>query len=57
MLPGVLRELYVGRKTGVLSFRRNDERRNVHMRGGHIVNADTTVREDRMGEVMVRNGV
>jgi tetratricopeptide (TPR) repeat protein len=57
VLPGVLRELYVGRKTGVLSFSRNDERRNLHVRGGHIVNADTSVREDRMGEVMVREGL
>jgi tetratricopeptide (TPR) repeat protein len=57
VLPGVLRELYVGRKTGVLSFSRKDERRNLHLRGGHIVNADTSVREDRMGEVMVREGL
>lgn len=57
VLPGVLRELYVGRRTGVLAFSRGDERRNVHLRGGHIVNADTSVREDRMGEVMVRKGL
>jgi len=53
----VLRELYVGRKTGVLTFTRGEERRSVHVRGGHIVTADTTVREDRMGEVLVRHGV
>jgi tetratricopeptide (TPR) repeat protein len=57
VLPGVLRELYVGRKTGVLRFSRKDERRNLHLRGGHIVNADTSVREDRLGEVMVREGL
>src|SRR5262245_28988740 len=57
VLPGVLRELYVGRKTGMLSFSRNDERRNVHLRSGHIVNADTSVREDRLGEVMIRQGM
>ncbi|HET8645767.1 MAG TPA: DUF4388 domain-containing protein, partial [Vicinamibacteria bacterium] len=57
VLPGVLRELYVGRRTGILAFSRGDERRNLHLRGGHIVNADTSVREDRMGEVMVREGL
>jgi len=57
VLPGVLRELYVGRKTGVLAFSRTDERRNVHFRGGHVIHADTSVREDRLGEVMVRNGL
>jgi curved DNA-binding protein CbpA len=57
VLPGVLRELYVGRRTGILSFSRADERRNVHLRAGHVVNADTSVREDRMGEVMVREGL
>jgi tetratricopeptide (TPR) repeat protein len=57
VLPGVLRELYVGRKTGLLAFVRGEERRSVRIRGGHIVTADTTVREDRMGEVLVRHGV
>jgi tetratricopeptide (TPR) repeat protein len=57
VLPGVLRELYVGRKTGVLSFTRGDERRSVHVRNGHIVSGDTTVREDRMGEVLVMKGL
>ncbi|HET8645102.1 MAG TPA: DUF4388 domain-containing protein, partial [Vicinamibacteria bacterium] len=57
VLPGVLRELYVGRRTGVLTFTRGDERRSVRLRGGHIVSADTTVREDRMGEVLVRRGL
>jgi curved DNA-binding protein CbpA len=57
VLPGVLRELYVGRKTGVLSFTRGDERRSVHVRNGHIVSGDTTVREDRMGEVLVAKGL
>jgi tetratricopeptide (TPR) repeat protein len=57
VLPGVLRELYVGRKSGVLAFSRTDERRNVHFRGGHVIHADTSVREDRLGEVMVRHGL
>jgi hypothetical protein len=56
ILPGLLRDLYVGRKTGLLTFARGDERRSVHVRRGHLVNADTTVREERMGESLVRQG-
>ena len=56
ILPGVLRELYVGRNSGVLTFSRGEERRSVHFRKGNIVHADTNVREDRMGEVLLRHG-
>jgi hypothetical protein len=56
VLPGLLRDLYVGRKTGLLTFARGDERRSVHVRRGHLVNADTNVREERMGDALVREG-
>ncbi len=56
VVPGVLRGLYVGRRTGSLTFIRDGERRGVHFRGGNIVNADTDVREDRLGAVLVRSG-
>jgi tetratricopeptide (TPR) repeat protein len=55
-VPGLLRELYVGRRSGMLSFERGSEQRGVRFRTGHIIHADTNVREDRMGEVMVRHG-
>ena len=57
VLPGLLRDLYVGRKTGLLTFVRADERRSVHVRRGHLVNAESNVREERMGDTMVRQGV
>ena len=56
VLPGLLRELYVGRKSGMLGLHRGPERRGFRFRNGHIVHADTSVREDRMGEVLVRHG-
>ena len=56
VLPGVLRGLYVGRRTGVLSFVRGDERCGVRFRLGNILSADTTVRENRLGETLVRQG-
>jgi hypothetical protein len=57
VLPGLLRDLYVGRKTGLLTFTRGDERRSVHVRRGHLVNADSNVRDERMGDSLVRQGV
>jgi hypothetical protein len=57
VLPGLLRDLYVHRKTGLLSFARGGERRSVHVRHGHLVNADTNVREERMGDALVRDGI
>jgi len=57
ILPGVLRQLYVGRGTGVLAFTMADEQRSLRLQHGHIVSADTNVREDRMGEVLVRHGL
>jgi tetratricopeptide (TPR) repeat protein len=56
VVPGVLRGVYVGRRTGSLTFLHEDERRGVHFRRGNIVNADTDVREDRLGAVLVRSG-
>ena len=54
VLPGVLRELYVGRKTGNLHCVNGSERRSVRLERGTIVNADTNVTEDRLGEILVR---
>jgi tetratricopeptide (TPR) repeat protein len=57
LLPSLLRELYVGRETGLLSLARLEERRGVRFRHGHLIGADTNVREERMGELMVRHGI
>ncbi len=56
VLPGVLRRLYVGRATGRLALERGGERHGLRFDGGHILNAETTVREDRMGELLVARG-
>lgn len=56
VVPGILRGLYVGRRTGTLTFERQGEHRGVHFRRGSIVNADTDVREDRLGSVLSRSG-
>ena len=56
VLPGVLRQLYVGRRTGLLVLSRQDERRSVRFHVGNIANAETNVKEDRLGELLVRQG-
>jgi curved DNA-binding protein CbpA len=55
-LPRVMRDLYVGRRTGMLDLIRGDERRSVRFQRGHIINADTNVAEDHMGEILLRKG-
>jgi hypothetical protein len=56
VLPGVLRQLYVGRRTGLLALSREGERRSVRFYVGNIANAETNVRDDRLGELLVRTG-
>jgi tetratricopeptide (TPR) repeat protein len=57
LLPEVLRQLYVGRKTGFLHFTRQGERRSVYFRAGHVVHADTNVKDERLGEILVAQGL
>src|SRR5258708_16890090 len=40
----------------MLGLLRGPERRGFRFRNGHIIHADTSVREDRMGEVLGRHG-
>src|SRR5512140_3253155 len=57
VLPGVLRQLYVGRATGRLVLERAGVRHGLRFGGGHILNAETSAREDRMGELLVARGL
>ncbi len=57
VVAGLLREIYVGRRTGTLTLARGEERQRLRFRRGHIVNADTNVVEERLGEVLVRRGL
>jgi curved DNA-binding protein CbpA len=56
-VAGILRELYVGRRSGLLHFTRDGERRSVRLYKGNIVHADTNVKEERLGETLVRRGL
>jgi hypothetical protein len=57
VLPEVLRELYVGKKTGVLHLSRGGERRSVRFWKGHIVYAQSNLPDEHMGAVAVREGL
>ena len=57
VLPGVLRQLYVGRASGRLVLERDAVRYGLRFGRGHILNAETSVRQDRMGQLLVARGV
>jgi tetratricopeptide (TPR) repeat protein len=57
VVPDLLREIYVGRRSGTLNLVRGQERQSLRFRHGHIVNAHTNVLEERLGEMLVRRGV
>jgi tetratricopeptide (TPR) repeat protein len=56
-IPGLLQEIYVGRRSGTLNLVRGEERQSLRFQGGHIVNAHTNVVQERLGEVLVRRGL
>jgi tetratricopeptide (TPR) repeat protein len=56
VLPGLLRELFVAHKTGLLHVTRGPERRTVRFQDGRIVGAQASDPEEQMGPVLVRQG-
>src|SRR5688572_27743335 len=56
VLPGLLRELFVAHKSGLLHVTRGPERRSVRFQDGRIVGAQANAPEDQMGPVLVRQG-
>jgi len=57
VVPGLLRELYVGRRNGTLHFQKGDESQRVRVRRGHIVNAHSSVVTERLGDILVKRGL
>jgi len=57
VLPGFLRDLYVGRKSGLARFVRGSEERNVGFRRGHISHASSNVPGDYLTAMLQRNGL
>jgi tetratricopeptide (TPR) repeat protein len=57
ILPGVLRTLYVERRTGLLTVTRQAEQGSVCFIRGNIVYGSTTIKECQLGETLVRHGI
>ena len=57
LLPAILRQIYVGRKSGLLSFLRGKEKRSVRFHSGHIAHVESNIHEDHLGEILVRRGL
>lgn len=57
VLPGVLRDVYAGRKSGFLGFARDGESCGLHFVAGDIVAGEAGCTELKMGEVMVARGL
>jgi tetratricopeptide (TPR) repeat protein len=56
VLPGLLRELFVTHRSGLLHVTRGSERRIVSFQDGRIVGAQASDPEEQMGPVLVRQG-
>ena len=56
-LPPLLRDLYLGRRTGLLHFTRGTESGSVCFIKGHIAWGQSSIAECRLGPVLVRHGL
>lgn len=57
LVPGILRDVYVARRTGRLTFRRGEEQCSLRFERGHVVYARASTKELHLGEVMVARGL
>jgi hypothetical protein len=55
-VPGVLAAPYTARRSGVLHFVRDDERRSLRFRGGQIAYAATNLADQHLGHTLVHHG-
>jgi curved DNA-binding protein CbpA len=57
VLPGVLRQIYVARRSGLLHFAQGDARYSVRFVNGNIVHAQSNLPQARLGQIMVEQGL
>jgi hypothetical protein len=55
-IPDILNLLNIQKKTGVLIVRYEDVEKKIYMKDGEIVFASSNLKEDRLGESLVRRG-
>ena len=56
-LPTALRDIYVGRRSGVLRFARGADSLSVHFVKGHIFHGESSLEDTHLGEIMVAQGL
>ena len=56
-LPRVLRDVYVGRRSGRLHFSREDQRYSVRFVKGNIIHCESSVPQAHLGQIMVSVGM
>ena len=55
-LPDVLEFLRAGRKTGVISFKRDRVRKSLYVKEGNVIFASSNLPEERLGELLLTRG-
>jgi curved DNA-binding protein CbpA len=54
-LPGIVRQIYVGRKSGILHLS-DDVNKRIYFKPGSLIFANSDVNDDRLGEFLIRTG-
>jgi len=54
-LPGVIRSLYLDRKSGILHLEREGIKKRIYFKKGSMIFANSDVNDDRIGEFLIRN--
>jgi tetratricopeptide (TPR) repeat protein len=57
ILPGMLRDVYVNRRSGRLGFVRGKEQYTIRFAGGHILYCESSSADGQLGKLMVAKGV
>jgi curved DNA-binding protein CbpA len=56
IVPWLLQDLRIGKKTGTAIFSRDKEERKVYFRDGDVLFASSNLHDDRLGEFLLRKG-
>ena len=55
-LAGVIRGLYIDRKSGILHIQRDETKKRIYFKKGSMIFANSDVNDDRIGEFLIRGG-
>ncbi len=55
-LPDILEFLRAGRKTGVISFKRDHARKSLYIKEGNVIFATSNISDERLGDLLLTRG-